>query len=220
TGKTAWTAKTSARHGSPVVAHIAGTPVVVTPGGAIVRVVDGTIIAKNQFQLNHSSPVVHDGVVYATQDGSIKAVTLADASAEQAVTQVVWETTGSRSSRLASPICHEGSLYSVTEKGILEVTDAKTGQRIYRKRLEFDGGRVDPSITMAGNRLYVSNTRGATVVFHPGKDYQEIARSQLNDRFSSSLAFAGRQLYIRTRKFLYCIEQATPRTAGGNPSQR
>jgi hypothetical protein len=220
TGKTLWTAKTGARHGSPVVARIDGTPVVVTPGGAVVRVGDGKIVAKDQFRLNHSSPIVHADVVYAMQDGSIKAITLAGAAADEAVTQVAWETTGSRSSRLASPIYHEGLLYSVTEKGILEVTDAKTGDRIYRKRLKFDGGRVDPSVTLAGNRLYVSNTRGATVVFRPGKQYQEIARSKLNDGFSSSLSFAGNRLFMRTAKHLYCIEENATRTAGGASSKR
>ena len=103
--------------------------VVVTPNGAIVRVVDGRIVAKQQFQLNHSSPIVDDGVVYATQDGSIKAVTLADVTAEKAVTNVAWETTGSRSSRLASPLYDHGLIYSVTEQGILDVTDAATGER-------------------------------------------------------------------------------------------
>ena len=100
------------------------------------------------------------------------------------------------------------------------MTDAKTGRRIYRKRLEFNGGRVDPSLTLAGNRLFVSNTRGATVVFRPGRKYQEIARSKLNDGFSSSLAFAGKRLFMRTAKYLYCIEEKATRTAGDNPSKR
>ncbi len=206
TGETLWTAETGARHGSPVITKIDGTPVVVTPEGAVVRVADGRIIAKNQFRLNHASPIAHAGVVYAPQDSGIKAIRVTDVSADEAVTQVAWETGGSRSSRLASPVYHEDLLYSVTEQGILEVTDANSGKRVYRQRLEFDGGRVDPSVTLAGNHLYVSNTRGATVVFLPGREYEEIARCQLDDGFSSSLVFAGERLYVRTRKYFYCIE--------------
>jgi outer membrane protein assembly factor BamB len=206
TGETVWKAETGARHGSPVITRIDGTPVVVTPEGAVVRVADGRIIAKNQFRLNYSSPIAHAGMVYAMQDSSIKAISVTDVTADEAVTQVAWESTGSRSSRLASPVYHEGLLYSVTEQGILEVTDARTGKRVYRQRLEFDGGRVDPSVTLAGNHLYVSNTRGATVVFLPGREYEEIARCQLDDGFSSSLVFAGKRLFVRTRKFFYCIE--------------
>lgn len=207
TGETLWTAKTGARHGSPVAAEINGVPIVVTPEGAVVRVADGRIIAKNQFRLNHASPIVHAGVVYAMQEGSIKAVTVSNPTAEEAVTQVAWETTGSRASRLASPVFHEGLVYSVTEQGILEVTDAKTGKRLYRQRLKFDGGRVDPSVALAGSHMYVSNTRGETVVFRPGKEFEEVARCHLKDGFSSSLTFAGRRLFVRTRKYFYCIEE-------------
>ncbi|MDA1017801.1 MAG: PQQ-binding-like beta-propeller repeat protein [Planctomycetota bacterium] len=207
TGAVLWKAETGARHGSPVAAQIDGTSIVVTPEGAVVRVSDGKIVAKNQFRLNHSSPIVHAGVVYAMQEGSIKAVTLANAAADQAVTQVAWETSGSRASRLASPVYHDGLVYSVTEQGILEVTAANTGDRVYRMRLKFDGGRVDPSVVLAGNHLYVSNTRGETVVFRPGKEYEEVARCHLKDGFSSSLTFAGRRLYVRTKKYFYCIEE-------------
>lgn len=206
-GETLWKAETGARHGSPVVADIGGTPVVVTPEGTIVRAADGKVIAKNQFRLNHASPIVHAGVIYATQDNGIKAIAVADAAADEAVTQVSWESGGKQTSRLASPVYHKGLLYSVTEQGILEVTDTESGKRVYRQRLEFDGGRVDPSVTLAGNRLYVSNTRGATVVFLPGEEYQEIARCQLDEGFSSSLTFAGRRLYVRTRKYFYCVEE-------------
>jgi outer membrane protein assembly factor BamB len=215
TGETLWKTETGARHGSPVAMRIKNTSVIVTPAGAIVRVADGKIVAKNQFRLNHASPIVQADVVYAAQDEGIKAVTLANATADEAVTNVSWETKGSRTSRLASPILHEGLLYSATEQGILEVTNAKTGKRVYRKRLEFDGGRVDPSLAFAGNRLYVSNTRGETVVLSPGNSYEEIARCKLKEGFSSSLTFAGRRLYVRTRKHLYCIEEPIPRTAKG-----
>lgn len=220
TGEVIWKAETGARHGSPVVTEIGGTQVVITPGGSIVRVADGRIVAKNQFRLNHASPIVHAGVVYAMQDERIKAVTITNASADSAVTQVAWESDGSRASRLASPILHNGLLYSVTEQGILEVTDAKNGKRVYRKRLEFKGGRVDPSLSLAGDRIYISNTRGATVIVRPGSKYEEIARCQLDDGFSSSLAFSSNRLYVRTPKHVYCIAEPIVRTAGDTAKPR
>ena len=204
TGKTVWQTPTGARHGSPVVGRVGDTSVVVTPGGAIVRVDDGEILAKNQFRLGHCSPIVHEGVVYAMQDGAIKAVKLPHMKSEE-VELAAWEADGSRTSRLASPIYHDGLLYGVTDKGVLEVTEAKSGDRVYRKRLGFDGGRVDPSLCLAGGKIYVSNNRGTTVVFRPGRQFQEISRNDLEE-FKSSLAFSGRRMYVRTRKHLYCIE--------------
>ena len=102
------------------------------------------------------------------------------------------------------PVFHEGLLYGVEEKGILTVTDAKTGERSYRKRLEFGGGRVDASLCLAGGLLFVSNTHGTTLVLRPGREFEQVAKNDF-EGFSSSLAFSGEQIYIRTSRFLYCI---------------
>lgn len=208
TGETVWTADTGARHGSPVVHRVNDTAVVVTPEGTVVRVADGRIVAKRLFRLNHSSPIVRSGVVYAAQDEGLKAVTLDRATGDEAVTRVAWEGGGSRTSRLASPVEHDGLLYTVSEQGVLEVTNAKSGVRVHRRRLEFEGGRVDPSLAVAGDRIYVTNTRGETVVLAPGREYRELARNNLGEGNSSSPAFAGSRMYVRTNRHLYCIREA------------
>jgi hypothetical protein len=53
--------------------RIGDEQVLVTAGGDVIRVSDGTIIAKRQFRLGHNSPIVKEGVVYTLEDGAIKA---------------------------------------------------------------------------------------------------------------------------------------------------
>lgn len=202
TGKLIWTAKVDSRHGSPVVAKIGDTSVVVTPSGAVVRLSDGEILARNLFRLGHCSPIVHDGVAYALENGAIKAVKL---STQVDSSKVIWESESSRTNRLASPIYAGGLLYGVTEQGVLEVHDAKSGQRVYRKRLGFSGGRLDPSMCVAGGLLFITNNQGTTFVLKPGREYEQIARNELRADFSSSPAFDGEAIYIRTRKHVICI---------------
>ena len=98
----------------------------------------------------------------------------------------------------------QGLLYGVTEQGILEVSDVETGERVYRRRIDFDGGRADPSLCLAGGLLYLSSNRGLSIVIRPGPEYEELSRNRLEE-FSSSLAFAGSRLYVRTRRHLWCI---------------
>jgi outer membrane protein assembly factor BamB len=95
-------------------------------------------------------------------------------------------------------------LYGVAEKGILTVSDAKTGERIERKRLDFGSGRVDASHCHAGGFLFVSSTRGTTLVLRPGREFEQVAKNDF-EGFSSSLAFFGERIYIRTSRFLYCV---------------
>lgn len=205
TGEILWIAKVDQRHGSPVVAKVAGQFVVVTPSGEMVRLADGEIIARDLFQLGHSSPIVHDGIVYAMEDGATKAIKL---SLEKDGCETLWESEGSRTNRLASPVLHQGLVYCVNEQGVLEVNDAKTGERVYRKRLSFSGGRLDPSLCIAGNLLYITSNRGATLVLKPGREYDEISQNQLNEDFSSTPAFAGDRIYFRTRKHVVCVSES------------
>lgn len=207
TGDILWQADTQTLHGSPVAAQLGDTPVVVTASGSIVRLSDGEILARNQFRLGHSSPLVQNGIIYAMEDGAIKALRLAHPEGDPAKLPVVWETESSRTNRLASPCLADGLLYGTTEQGILEVTDAETGKLVYRKRLDFDGGRVDPSICLAGGLIYISSNRGITIVLRPGRKYAEVARNTLADESSSSLAFADDQIFVRGRKYLWCISQ-------------
>jgi outer membrane protein assembly factor BamB len=205
-GQAIWQADTPERFGSPVCASMGQTPVVVTAAGAIVRASDGQILARDQFNLSHSSPVVQGDTIYALEDGSLKALRLQlGASPNKAVElPVIWEMKSSRTKRLASPVYHEGLLYTVTEQGILEVIDAKTGEREYRKRLDFEG-RADPSLCVAGDLIYISSNRGTTLVLRPGREYEEVASNDLAD-FSSCLCFEGNRIYVRTKKHLWCIE--------------
>lgn len=205
-GETLWRTETASRHGSPVAAVLGETKVIVTPAGAIVRLDDGQVLARDQFRLGHSSPLVQDDLIYAMEDNQPKALrlTLEEEKGDNFRLPVVWEVKSSKTKRLASPIYHEGLLYSATEQGIFEVTDAKTGERVYRKRLNFDGGRADPSLCLAGELIYISSNRGATIVIRPGREYDEVARNSLDD-FKSSLCFAGSRMYVRTKGHLWCI---------------
>ena len=98
---------------------------------------------------------------------------------------------------------YDGLLYAANDQGILTVLDAVTGKMVYEERLNL-GGATYPSISLAGKRIYVSSDRGATVVVQPGREYRELARSNL-EPFRSSLVFDGKRVYVRTAKHLFCI---------------
>ena len=203
-GNVEWRVKSDEQHGSPVAAQVGNDCVLLTASGDVIRTSDGEIVAERQFRLGHNSPIVEDGVVYALEDGAIKALQLPRVMGGETKLDMQWETSSTRANQLASPIYHDGLLYGVAEKGILSVTDAKTGEHVYRKRLDFDGGRVDASLCLAGGFLFVSNTRGTTLVLRPGREFKQIARNDF-EGFSSSLAFAGDRMYIRTARFLFCV---------------
>jgi hypothetical protein len=105
-----------------------------------------------------------------------------------------------------SPILHDDLLYALNASSIFTVIDAKTGTIVYDQRLDFGGGESYPSITLAGDRLYVSSDNGVTLVLEPGREYKELARNSL-EPFRSSLVFEGKRMYVRTTKGLWCFSE-------------
>ncbi len=171
-GKELWRVKCGSRFGSLVKAHLDGVPVVVTANGDIVRIADGTKLASNCAKLDYNTAVVQDGVVYFIEHGG-KAVRvrLPAVGSEEAKLEMLWQTEPEKDRYYASPLVHNGLIYAITQKSVFSVIDGKDGRVIYRKKLELGEGTVYPSITLAGDYLFVSNDNGQTLVLKPGAEW-------------------------------------------------
>ena len=108
---------------------------------------------------------------------------------------------------IPSPVLYDGLLYfNRSNQGILSVVDIKTGESLIGpKRLEI--GDMYASPVAANGHVYLTGRRGATLVLKRDREYAEVAINRLDDRFDSSAALAGNQLFLRGEKSLYCIAE-------------
>jgi outer membrane protein assembly factor BamB len=203
-GEELWRLELPARHATPIATRIEDVDVVVTPAGAIVRASDGKALTERAFSVSECSPIVEGRVIYAYESGRMKALELPETIGETVELETLWEGSSSRGRRTPSAVFQEGLLYAVNTSGILDITDAKTGVSMDRRRLDI--GNVFSSATAAGNMIYLSGRKGTTVVIEAGQPYREVARNQL-EGFGSSPVFIGERMYVRTRQHLYCIGQ-------------
>ena len=90
---------------------------------------------------------------------------------------------------------HERRLFSSTGSGIVDVVDIKTGKLMRRKRMNLGQGRVDSSLSLAQDRLYIQITNGTTVVLEPTS--AEVARNK-GEGSSSSPFFVKERILFRT----------------------
>ncbi len=155
-------------------------------------------------KLDYCAPIVEDSVVYFIIQKGGRAIRLSAEPGETITLDVLWETNPRDDRYYASPVIHEGLIYAVTQKGILSVIDANTGQVVYERSLDLGGGTVFPSVTLSRDYLYVSSDNGTTVVLQPGREHQEVARNSL-EAFRSSPIFANDRMYVRGLQHLYCI---------------
>ena len=93
-------------------------------------------------------------------------------------------------------------------QNVLSRVDARSGQdRPGPLRL---GGLRDlyASPVGAGGRVYLTDLWGTTAVVTHSNGPEILAVNQLDDTISASAAVAGRELFLRGARFLYCLAEA------------
>jgi hypothetical protein len=66
---------------------------------------------------------------------------------------------------------------------------------------------VYASLVAAGGHLYVAGRDGTVEVLSTGEKIATVAVNRLEDRFDSSPAIAGNELFLRGYENLYCIAE-------------
>lgn len=147
--------------------------------------------------------VAGDGVVFAIggRSGGRTAVKLGGKD-DVTDSHVVWSKTGG--AYVPSPVLHNGHLYWVTDRGVVNCVDIKTGEEVGRQRL---GGQFYASIMLIGKRLYAVSRFEGTYILEATPELTQVSHNKLTDEsdFSASPAVGDGHLFIRSDAQLYCI---------------
>ena len=103
---------------------------------------------------------------------------------------------------ISSLIHYDGLIYMMGDVGVLTVTDAKTGERVYQERL---GGVYSASPVAGDGKIYLLSEDGETIVLAAGRTPRVLSRNKLNARQLASPAISGGRLFIRTDDSIYAI---------------
>jgi outer membrane protein assembly factor BamB len=108
---------------------------------------------------------------------------------------------------IGTGVAHEGHLYSVASDGFLLCIDAKTGNRLWQKRLESTGGKGSSwsSILLAGGKLYIPNQSGDVFLVRAAPKFELVETNSVNEPTNASLAASDGELFLRTDKGLWCV---------------
>ena len=109
---------------------------------------------------------------------------------------------------IPSPLLYEGLLfYNKSNQPILTCLDSKPGEVLFGPERVSPLSNIYASPVGAGGRVYLTGRNGKTMVLERSPKFKVLATNQLNERFDASPALAGRQLFLRGAKYLYCIER-------------
>ncbi|MFO0809519.1 MAG: family 16 glycoside hydrolase [Gemmataceae bacterium] len=109
-----------------------------------------------------------------------------------------------------SPVIAAGRVYFTNEnKNLLTALDAATGKPVIDRARLPNVGDFYASPVFAGGRLYFTDRAGTTLVLKPSDKLDVLATNKLGDAVDASPVAAGRQLFLRGERKLYCLEERT-----------
>jgi outer membrane protein assembly factor BamB len=159
-----------------------------------------------------ASPVAANGVVFAGSSYDTRAlfaVRLEGAHGNITGTdQVIW-TRQRGTPYVPSPLLYGDSLYTLQHyQGILSRLDVKSGENQGGPFRLGEISSVYASPVGAAGRVYITSREGVTqVISHGDAVPKTLAVNQLDDSISASPALAGRDLFLRGERYLYCIAE-------------
>ena len=108
---------------------------------------------------------------------------------------------------LPSSLAYEGAVYTLTETGILNRFDAKTGKQTYKTRIDPAATAFTTSPWAYNGKLFCLSEEGQTFVVKTGEQFQLLHVNELDDMALASPALVGGRLLIRTEHRLYSIRR-------------
>jgi outer membrane protein assembly factor BamB len=157
-----------------------------------------------------ASPVAGDGFLFAGSSYDTKAflaINLEGARGDLTGGEhVVWSRNRA-TPYVPSPLLAGGTLFFLHHyQGVMIGVDPRTGaDRPGAFRLPGISD-VYASPVSADGKLFVTDRDGTTVVYELGDRPRFLAENRLDDQFSASAALAGRQIFLRGERWLYCLE--------------
>lgn len=198
-------------HATPCVIQVDGKDRILSPAGDVIQAFDpenGDLVwtVRNEGEPCVPSPGIGPGLVYSTPAGrgTILAVR-PDGRGDCTETHVAWSQKRN-SPMIASFLYVSPCLYTATDNGTFSCFDAATGDFLWQERI---GGALSASPLYAEGKVYLLSEQGTTTVLELSKNPKEPAEvlrtNELEERALASIAVAGKRLFLRTDKHLWCI---------------
>jgi outer membrane protein assembly factor BamB len=127
--------------------------------------------------------------------------TVLKAGGDSATPEVVWKSNKIKTG-YASPVYHDGRIYTLNSTGILNCNDAADAKSLWQQRLK---GPFWASPVIADGRLYAVNEEGTTFVVELGDQPKLLSENKIEDKFLATPAIANGSIFLRSDKALYCI---------------
>ncbi len=109
---------------------------------------------------------------------------------------------------IPSPLLYDNRLYfTQSNDGLLTCLDAATGKVVIDRTRLPEIRKIYASPVGAAGRVYLTSREGVTLVLRHADTFEVLATNKLDEPIDASAAIAGKELFLRGSKHLYCIAE-------------
>jgi len=194
---------------TPLLVNTAGRTQLISPGAHWVVSYDPAT-GKEFWRARHgngfsigSCPVFADGKAFFST-GCMKpelCAFRADGAGDVTTTHAAWKSS-KQVPVMSSPVHLGDELYWVSDDGMANCADVRTGEIHWQERL---GGKHYASPLLAEGRIYFFGNDGKTTVIKAGKQFEKLAENQIEGQVTATPAILDRTVFLRTDTHLYRI---------------
>jgi len=217
TGETRWQKDRDEKSdwATPLVVERGGRTQVITNASNRVRSYDlasGELLWECGGQVGNvtPSPVAYDNLVFCMSGYRGSALFALPLDAKGDLTgsdKIAWKHDRG-TPYIPSPLLYDHRLYfTQANDGILKCLDASTGKTLIDTTRLPGIARIYSSHVGAAGRVYITSRDGTTLVIRHGDQFQVLATNKLNDDIDASAAIVGKEMYLRGKRFLYCLAE-------------
>jgi outer membrane protein assembly factor BamB len=117
---------------------------------------------------------------------------------------IVWSRTG-RGSYMPTPLVYNGILYVLSNSGLFDAYNLKTGDEVYRQRLATVGSGFSASPIAADGKIYLTNEDGEVLVIAAGDKFNHIATNSMGELLMATPALSEGVMYVRSSQSLFAV---------------
>jgi outer membrane protein assembly factor BamB len=197
-------------YSTPGVVEINGKAQIVSVGSRAAFAYDA-LTGKELWTIRHddfnaSSPPAflenHAILNTGSRGSNLLSIRLDDTTrGDVSASHVIWNRDKGNSD-LSAPILIGDRIFSVLNNGVLNCVDARTGNEIWKDRIE---GTFTASPITANGVIYFCNEEGVSFVVRAGEKFELVGKNTLAEGMRASPSAADGRLFLRTFTRLYAI---------------
>ena len=110
-----------------------------------------------------------------------------------------------RGSYMPTPLIYGAHLYVLSNQGVFDCYDLKTGTDVYRERLPHHGSGFSASPVAADGKIYLSSEDGDIFVVKAGPAFKLLATNPMGELLMATPAISSGMMFVRTQHQLFAI---------------